>query len=213
MTGVECVMTDLKTRQLILASSSPRRVSLLKEAGLNPIVSPSSVDESVPIGLDFKETVMFLALKKALSKEAELLSKSIPNSVIVGADTVVSYDNKILGKPTNFDEAFETLVMLKNTFHEVATGVAVLEPGTYNRQIFVSTTKVTFDNYTDQNIIDYINSGEVWDKAGSYAIQGPWGKHVVKYDGDYNNIVGLPVKELLINLRNKFSISPLSVTN
>lgn len=59
MTGVECVMTDLKTRQLILASSSPRRVSLLKEAGLNPIVSPSSVDESVPIGLDFKETVMF----------------------------------------------------------------------------------------------------------------------------------------------------------
>lgn len=151
---------------------------------------------------------MFLALKKALWVEQKLLSseKVQKNSVILAADTVV-YKNKIIGKPTDFQDAVRILKSLRNTSHKVSTGVALIQPGTYNRRVFCEITDVFFKNYTDDDIIEYVNSGEAFGKAGAYAIQGSFGKHVSHIQGDYDNVVGLPwarVKEELT----KVSLSP-----
>lgn len=190
-------MFKLLPDSLILASGSPRRLDLLKSVGIVPAISPASVDESVPPALDFKEAVMFLALKKALAKEQELLNSETSQKIILAADTVVAFKGKILGKPESFEDAVNMLSMLRNKDHHVATGVAILESGTTNRHIFVSTSKVTFGNYSDEDILSYVKTGEPMDKAGSYAIQGSWKKHILSYTGDYNNIVGLPIDDVL----------------
>lgn len=213
---------DIKKHGLILASSSPRREEILQNHGVKPEIFPPKVNEDLPDYLSLEQSVMYLALKKALHVEKEYLSdqnKSLKNNndisqddstqehlletksnrykkneetpLILAADTVV-YHNSIIGKPKDEKEAFNLLKSLRNTKHLVATGVALLQPGTTERYVFSDVTEVYFNDYSDDEILEYISTDEPYDKAGGYAIQGAWGKHVHHIEGDLNNVIGLP---------------------
>lgn len=200
-------------KNIILASGSPRRIEMLRQAGFFPVIIPSSVDENLPLEMTMEQSVMYLALKKALDVNHKIENKyfelnnlesqpsDFDNSVIIAADTVV-YKNGIIGKPADFDDGYKTLSLLKNTNHYVCTGVAFIDTETGLKSVFYETTEVFFDNYKDEEIIEYLNSEEPWDKAGSYAIQGKWGIHVKKYIGDYNNVIGFPLDRILLELEN-----------
>ena len=120
-------------------------------------------------------------------------------TVVIGADTIVSYNNEILGKPVDESDAFKTLKMLQGNIHQVYTGVTVLikKNGKWEDISFSESTDVSFYPVSDEEIRTYIASGEPMDKAGSYGIQGAWGAYVKGIRGDYNNVVGLPVARLI----------------
>lgn len=186
----------MKNYSIILASSSPRRIEILKSNNQDPFIMPPDVEESLPEHFNMEQAVMYLALKKALYVEKEWLNStqqtkdaSIP--VIIGADTMV-YKNSIIGKPIDFDDAVNILKNLRNSSHLVATGVALIVPGANRRQVFCEITEVFFEDYSDAEIIQYVNTGEAYDKAGAYAIQGGFGKYVSHIKGDYENVIGLP---------------------
>ena len=182
---------------IILASSSPRRIEMMKANNINPIVIPADIEENAPVYGGTTETCMFLALKKALSVEenlsAELKEK---NPYILAADTIV-YNDKIIGKPENEADALEILMNLSGKAHYVVTGVAVIKAGTTARTVFSSITKVYFREYTADDIADYLKTDEPYDKAGAYAIQGYFGRFVERYEGSLNNVIGFPLEEIL----------------
>jgi septum formation protein len=216
--------------RIILASSSPRRIEMMKKNGIEPAVMPSSADENCPFELTMGQAVMFLALKKALNVERQLLDRlneTLPDersgirgksdkkdtaaaaeppamppcpSVIIAADTVV-YKNGIIGKPVDEADAVNTLKLLRNTNHFVATGVALMRPGEPKRSLFCDVTEVFFKDYSDEDIKRYVDTDEPWDKAGSYAIQGAWGKHVSHIIGSYDNVMGFPWERIQSELR------------
>ncbi|MDD2189936.1 MAG: Maf family protein [Eubacteriales bacterium] len=179
---------------IILASSSPRRIEMLKENGIEPVIIPSSADEILPLDINMEQSVMYLALKKALHVEKMLLDHT-PDfsnaSVIIAADTIV-YKGHMIGKPTDENDAENILKLLRNTSHYVATGVALVRPGSTKRTVIYDVTEVFFRNYSDDEISNYIRTKEPWDKAGGYAIQGAWGKHVSHIIGNYDNVMGFP---------------------
>lgn len=178
--------------KIILASSSPRRIEILKNNGINPVVIAPSVDESLPQNISPQEAVMQLSLKKALSVEAEINAGAIKEkALIIGADTLV-YLDKIIGKPKDKDEAFAILSHLRGKEHFVTTGVAILNTWTGEEKVFFETTRVFFKNYSDQDILEYIETKEPYDKAGGYAIQGAWGSKVDYIMGDKDNVIGFP---------------------
>ncbi len=179
---------------IILASSSPRRIEMMKNIGIEPIVMASAVEETLPFDVTMEQAVMFLALKKALYVEKLLRKESNGNlvsSVIIAADTIV-YKDRMIGKPIDEKDALNTLKLLRNTSHFVATGVSLVSPNTPKRSIFFDVTEVFFNDYSDDDILRYINTDEPWDKAGSYAIQGTWGKHITHIIGNYDNVIGFP---------------------
>ena len=180
--------------QIILASSSPRRIEMLRSNGIEPIIIPSDVEEALPLEVSMEQSVMYLSLKKALNVEKfylpEVINQSQP-TVIIAADTIV-FKNGIIGKPTNWNDAENTLKLLRNSNHFVATGVAFVSPSTEKRTVFCDITEVYFKDYSNEEIISYLNSEEPWDKAGSYAIQGDWGKYVSRIVGSYDNVIGFP---------------------
>ena len=183
--------------RIILASSSPRRIEMMKSNGYDPVIMPSSADETLPFELTMTQSVMFLALKKALSVEKTWLNEAgskgmdtLP-TVLIAADTIV-YKNGIIGKPADRSDALQTLRLLRNTSHFVSTGVALIKPGESKRQIFHDVTEVFFKDYQDEDILQYLDTDEPWDKAGSYAIQGLWGKYVSHFVGNYDNVIGFP---------------------
>lgn len=182
---------------IILASSSPRRIEMMKANNINPIVIPADIKENAPVYGGKTETCMFLALKKALSVEenlsAELKEK---NPYILAADTIV-YNDKIIGKPENEADALEILMNLSGKAHYVVTGVAVIKAGTTARTVFSSITKVYFKEYTAEDIADYLKTDEPYDKAGAYAIQGYFGRFAERYEGSLNNVIGFPLEEIL----------------
>ncbi|NLY71900.1 MAG: septum formation protein Maf [Clostridiales bacterium] len=182
-------------KQIILASSSPRRIKMLKDNGIDPVIISPDIDENIPEGLDLRQSVMFLALKKALYAEKLFLETNNnldkSNSIIIAADTIV-YCDKIIGKPETKEEAFEILSFLRNKSHWVATGVAILKAGSNVRRAFYELTEVFFKDYKDEDIIEYINTSEPYDKAGGYAIQGAWGKYVDHIKGSLDNVIGFP---------------------
>jgi septum formation protein len=180
---------------LILASSSPRRAKLLKDAGLDFIVEPSLIDESIDEEkLKPSEIVLQLAKMKALQ-----VALKYPNDVVIGADTIVVYENEILGKPKDEEDAYRMLKKLSGERHVVYTGVAL----TRGEQLisFVSEAEVSMKELSDLEIKNYIQTNEPMDKAGAYAIQGEGGNLVDHYKGDFFTIVGLPLKELMENLK------------
>ena len=180
--------------QIILASSSPRRIEMLKNNGIESVIIPSDADETLPLEVTMAQSVMYLALKKALNVEKFYLKKVTEQSqpiVIIAADTIV-YKNGIIGKPINWNDAENTLKLLRSGSHYVATGVALVSPGTEKRSVFCDITEVFFKDYSDEEITGYLNSEEPWDKAGSYAIQGTWGKYVSHIIGSYDNVIGFP---------------------
>lgn len=192
-------------KDIILASGSPRRIEMMKKHGYSPLVMPADIDEALPCEMGMEESVMFLALKKALFVEKKVLGKNFngspvfsidgfwENPLIIAADTIVYFDALgIIGKPKDKIEAFNILKSLNGNRHYVATGVAIIEAGKPQRKAFCEVTEVQFNEYTDEDILAYVNTDEPYDKAGGYAIQGAWGAHVDYYKGDYDNIVGFP---------------------
>ena len=175
--------------QMILASGSPRRIEMMRRSGVEPLIIKPEVDETVSSELTPEQAVMYLALKKALAVEEQVEFKE--NQWLISADTIVCRET-IMGKPQDEAEAVAMLSDLRGREHRVITGVAILSPGTTKRKVFAETTKVFFKDYDDQVIRDYIASGEVWDKAGAYAIQGGFRDQVDHIEGDYDNVVGFP---------------------
>lgn len=177
--------------KLILASASPRRRELMEQTGISFTVIPADTDESVADGLPPKTMVKHLARQKALAVAAEH-----PDAVVLGADTVVAIDGEILGKPKDEEDARRMLRLLSGRKNCVHTGVCIVTPdGT--AITFCETSHVTFRGLSPDAIERYIATGEPMDKAGAYAIQGEGAKLVRDYDGDYCNIVGLPVWRVL----------------
>lgn len=175
---------------IILASNSPRRKQLLEECGYNFTIIKSSYNENLCSKMSPKNLAKELAYNKAYS-----VYKSQKNNdvLVIGADTIVVYKGKIIGKPKNENDAFNTLKMLSNKKHYVYTGYAII---TKNKVINkYCKSKVFFNSLTDSKIKNYIDSGLPLDKAGSYGIQD--GFNVVKkFKGSYNNIVGLPIEKI-----------------
>lgn len=184
--------------QMILASGSPRRIEMMRRSGVEPLIIKPEVDETVFSELTPEQAVMYLALKKALAVEEQVEFKE--NQWLISADTIVCRET-IMGKPQDEAEAVAMLSDLRGREHRVITGVAILSPGTTKRKVFAETTKVFFKDYDDQVIRDYIASGEVWDKAGAYAIQGGFRDQVDHIEGDYDNVVGFPWARFVEELR------------
>jgi septum formation protein len=171
---------------LVLASASPRRQELLHNAGINFEVQPAHIGEDPLPAEGAKECAERLAREKALA-----IAHQRPHDVVLGADTVVVVDGQILGKPSDVADAARMLRLLSGRQHQVITGVCLV----INGQSFVAseTTLVTVSDITDQDILDYVSSGEPMDKAGAYAIQGIASRWIPRIEGDYGNVVGLPV--------------------
>ena len=180
--------------KLILASGSPRRQELLKLITENFEIHAVAVDETLPIGMPVEMSAVFLADKKAKAG-ADLF----PEQIVIGCDTVVILHNEIMGKPKNRQDAFQMLRKLSGETHTVMTGVALY----YGKQstVFTVETEVTFYTLSDEEINAYLDTGEPFDKAGAYGIQGKGALFVRNLNGDYFNVVGLPVAVLARNLK------------
>jgi septum formation protein len=180
---------------IILASQSPRRYELLKTLTSNFEVMVSEAEEIVDIEKSPIENVKDLAEKKV-----EWIEKSNRGRLVIGADTVVAFGDEILGKPKDQKDACRILRFLSGNFHQVITGVAAIGPG-INNFVQVEVSTVQFKTLTEDQISDYVATGEPMDKAGAYAIQGKGGELIEFHNGSYSNIVGFPleiVKPLLI---------------
>ena len=179
---------------IILASASPRRRELLSLLGLDFKVIVSETDESIDKSLPVTEEIKRLSYEKA-----KAAAKVSGDDIIIAADTVVSLDGKIFGKPADKDEAFLTLKTLSGKTHEVITGVTVLKGDKADTRAAV--TKVTFRKLSDAEINAYIATGDPFDKAGGYAIQGVSCIFATGISGDHFNVYGLPVSMLAQMLR------------
>ncbi len=189
-------------RSIILASGSPRRRELLTLLFDEFEVIVSDCQETVT-SQDPEKVTEELALQKAEAVAGSLPLRTDP-VIVIGADTVVSIDGKILGKPADQKQAVDMLRVLSGKSHNVSTGVALvgLEDGRQTRlKVFSETTKVRVAELTEEEIISYVNTSEPYDKAGAYGIQGMFGKHIQGIEGDYNNVVGLPVHRLYEELK------------
>jgi len=188
----------LKDTDNILASRSPRRAFLLKQVGLNFRQIPSHIEELLN-EMPSDEFVLHYAKKKA-----EEIHKKYPDSLIIGADTIVVLNNEIIGKPQNNEDAFQILKKLSGKCHEVLTGVSII---LNNLQISdIAKTKVYFKPISDEDIREYISTGEPMDKAGAYGIQGYGSQFIDKIEGCYFNVMGFPIPlfyEMCIKLKSK----------
>ncbi|HZK02619.1 MAG TPA: Maf family protein, partial [Anaerovoracaceae bacterium] len=193
----------MKDKTIILASSSPRRIEMLRRNGINPVIILPNIDESSHEQTQPNHLVMELAFKKAESVVPEAKQR-FPNKncLIIGADTIV-YLETVIGKPKDKEDAFNILSKLRGKEHFVATGVAIIEIPSNLKKVFYEITKVRFKNYTDDDIHTYIDSKEPYDKAGGYAIQGIWGNNVEYISGDFNNVVGFPWNRIRKELYDK----------
>jgi septum formation protein len=177
--------------RIILASESPRRAALLKSLGIKFSVMPSNVDERSIIGEDPGSYV-----KRVASLKADSVSARVSKGIIIGADTTVVINRRIIGKPRDERDAFKTLKLLSGKTHTVMTGVCVIDKYSGKRKVIVVSTKVRFRRLSGRIIKWYIGTGEPMGKAGSYAIQSKGALLVDSIRGDYNNIVGLPLSLL-----------------
>lgn len=173
--------------KLILASASPRRQELLREAGIEFEVRPAHISEDRNPG----EAAITYALRMAREK-AETVSRQFPQSFVLGADTIVIVDEEILGKPRDAQDAARMLRLLSGRLHLVTTAVSVIVPG-HPAETRSLTTQVHFRPLEEAEIQQYVASGEPMDKAGAYAVQGGAAPWVVALEGDYSNVVGLPL--------------------
>jgi len=178
--------------RLILASGSPRRAEILQSVGLPFIVLSSAVDETPIPGETAQEMVRRLAAAKA-----ELVAqRAVGPAIIVAADTVVTLDNTVFGKPRTTEDARQMLEKLAGRTHSVITGVALIRLPDVERREFHEITHVQFGPLDDEEITRYLASGEPFDKAGAYAIQGRAGRYITRIEGCYYNVVGLPLARL-----------------
>lgn len=180
-------------RKIILASGSPRRRELLKQAGLNFEVQPSDYDEEMK-SHDFSYAKIE---NLAYNKAEDVADKQTEPAIIIGADTVVVLDGIILGKPHSRDEAFHMLKALSGVKHSVVTGHCVINQYNNTTKVQSVTTTVEFETLTDKMINDYIDNYKPFDKAGSYGIQELPEGYVKSVDGSFDNVIGLCTKTVL----------------
>jgi len=185
---------DGQMSRLILASSSPRRKELLELANLPFEILVSDIEETIPENELPETIVQLLARQKAMA-----VAEKARDAYVIGADTVVVYNDIILGKPKTTEDAYATLKMLSDKTHEVLTGVSIISPE--SEMTFFERTKVTFWPLAEEEIKQYIVSGEPMDKAGSYGIQGRGSLLVKKIEGDYFSVVGLPIARTVRELK------------
>lgn len=186
----------LKFPRLILASASPRRAELLSQIGFKFEIYPSNIPEITSDKNATPEVVtQELALKKARS-----VAKYHTEGFVIGADTLVSLEDELLGKPKNTIHAQEMLTRLSGTCHDVVTGVAIIDAKLQKEKTWAEITKVYFRELYHSEIISYIDSGEAADKAGAYGIQERGAAFVKRIEGCYFNVVGLPLASLVEHL-------------
>lgn len=178
--------------KIILASASPRRREILNKHGIEPLVMPAQADESLPCDVGMREAVEMLSERKARTcYESVKDDPKYKGHVVIGADTIV-WKDEIMGKPVDADDAFRMLDSIRGTSHYVVTGVTLIDVDSGEVEVLSDVTEVWCKPYTDEDILDYIARVEPYDKAGSYAIQGYFGRYIDHIDGDYENVVGLP---------------------
>ena len=189
--------------KFILASKSPRRREILSNVGMKFEICESNVDESgVPKELPPHIYVQELAMLKS----TDVASKTAPDTLVIGADTVVVSDGKIIGKPSSFEEAYEMLSSFSGKCHSVVSGISVTDTNDMRTVTDYCITEVYFAEMTGDEISDYINTYKPYDKAGAYGIQEYAGVFVEKIDGDYYNVVGLPLSKLYQLLKKEFDV-------
>lgn len=183
--------------KFILASASPRRKELLEQVGAEFEIIPAGGEEVIA-GSRPQEVVVALAVQKAKEVEQRFLNDTDGAVVVLGADTVVAFGGQILGKPEDGADAQRMLSMLSGNTHSVYTGVAVVvrKDGKTELLSFYEETKVTMYPMEERQILSYIRTGEPMDKAGAYGIQGKGALYIKEIQGDYNNVVGLPVAKI-----------------
>jgi septum formation protein len=178
--------------KLILASASPRRAEILRNAGMAFSVLSSAVDETAIPG----ETPLELVRRLALAKAELVAARAVGPAIVIAADTIVALESAIFGKPRTSDDARQMLDKLSGRTHSVVTAVALIRLPDAERREFIETTQVHFASVSQDEIAKYLASGEPFDKAGAYAIQGLGGRFIPRIDGCYFNVVGLPLARL-----------------
>jgi septum formation protein len=189
----QSIVVDFTTSlpKLVLASASPRRADILRAAGWDFEILPANADESLRVGEDAVRYVERVALDKARA-----IAPQFPGGMVVGADTTVVIDGQILGKPQNMAEARKMLRALEDRWHQVLTGIAVMNCSSAQSAVAHEVTQVKFATMTDAEIDWYATTGEPLDKAGAYGIQGLGARFIERVEGDYLNVVGLPLRLL-----------------
>jgi len=190
------IIDNLNKYRIILASQSPRRQQLLQELGLSFEVVIKDYTESYPKGLTGEEIAKYVAHEKAASFKREISD----NEIVITADTIVWCNNKVLGKPVNYEDAVSILKEISGNTHEVITGVSLLS--TKKEHTFSVSTKVTFEILSEEEIHYYVDKFKPYDKAGAYGIQEWIGIIACSHiEGSYFNVVGLPVQRLYKELQ------------
>lgn len=187
------MLENTPQKRIYLASRSPRRAELLQQMGVEYIVLPSDVDETPLLDEPSDAYVLRLAAEKAKACYENLIAQAMSIFPVLAADTTVSIDGKILGKPQDDDDAFQMLSSMSGRCHEVHTGIAVATQNVV--KIAISTTKVEMVKLSDETILAYIATGEPRDKAGAYGIQGLAGTLIKRIEGSYSGVMGLPIYE------------------
>lgn len=197
----------MNNKKIILASGSPRRKELLSQIGLSFTVRVSEADEHTEETKPEK-LVCILSERKTLAVWDELTEEERKESILIGADTVVAVDDRILGKPADETEAFRMIKLLQGRSHQVYTGVTILRQGglqpfeegtntcSIQKKQFFEKTDVLVYPMSEEEITAYVKTGEPLDKAGAYGIQGSFAAYIQGINGDYSNVVGLPVGRL-----------------
>ena len=187
--------------RIILASKSPRRREILENTKVRFSIKESQIDETIKLNESPKDTVKRLAYEKALD-----VAKNNEDALVIGADTVVVIDDKILGKPKDETEAYNMIKLLSGKTHYVITGFALINLSLNKKIVDCQISQVTFKELSEA-IKDYIQTKESLDKAGAYGIQGYGGLLVKNIQGDYFNIVGLPISKISDCLKDHFDIN------
>lgn len=190
-------LKNLKNKRLLLASKSPRRKQLLEDAGFTfEIINSKDIKEDIPASITNENAAVYLAELKANAYKEDLSE----NDILMAADTIVCLENKILGKPKDYTDAFQMIKSLSGKKHKVITGVTILSKD--KTESFASSTDVYFKEIPDDEIKFYIETYKPYDKAGAYGIQEWIGLTCIeKIEGSYFNVMGLPVQKLYETLK------------
>lgn len=190
-----------KKIKLVLASASPRRKELLTQIGFVPEIVPSTIEEIIT-SRNPEAVVMELSLQKA----RDVAGRQEKGTCVIGADTVVAVSGQILGKPASHEDAYRMISMLQGRTHQVYTGVTLIDCGQTGSTVrtFVEKTDVSVYPMSEPEIKSYAADEDPMDKAGAYGIQGKFAAFIKGIDGDYNNVVGLPVGRVYQELKQLF---------
>lgn len=183
-------------RKIVLASASPRRKQIFALTGLKFEIDPSEYEEDLSLNLPPKELVIQMSQGKA-----KQVAKHHQNAIVIGADTVIVYQGEIIGKPQTQSRAKQILSKLSGQSHSVITGFTIIDTANNQTVAQAIETRVTFKQLSPEEIISYVESGEPLDKAGAYAIQGLGAVLIERIEGDYYNVVGLPLCALVNQLK------------